>query len=81
MIRSGAACNNVADRAGEFPSLRLILPSRPEETGRTRQSQSRGNTWVLVEKIILILMNISCQAEVLDTSLFAAFNNCVNKWL
>lgn len=42
--------NNVADRVGEFTSLRLILPSRPEETGRTGQSQGGGNTVFLVVK-------------------------------
>lgn len=76
-IRSGTAWNNVADRVGKFPSLRLILPSRPEETGGTRQSQSRGNTVLLVEKIFI---NVYCEAEVIDTSLFSTFNNCVNKW-
>lgn len=51
--------NNVADRVGEFLSLRLILPSRPKETGRTRQSQSGGNTVFLVvkkKKIIIIVI-------------------------
>lgn len=42
--------NNVADRVGEFPSLRLNLARRPEETGRTRQSQSGGNAVFLVVK-------------------------------
>lgn len=41
---SGTAWNNVADRVGKFPSVRLSLPSGSEEAGRTRQSQSGGNS-------------------------------------
>lgn len=78
--RSGTAGNNVADRVGKFPSVRLILPSRPGESGRTRQSQSGGNTVLHVEKIITILIQIYCEDEVMHTGLFATFNNCVNKW-
>lgn len=73
--RSGTAWNNVADRVGEFPPLRLSLPSRCEETGRTGQSQSRGETALVPEEIIHSLVHTDCEYWVMGLSLLSTFDN------